>query len=104
MHCRSEQQAEALKAELGARLAACGLQMHPTKTKIVYCKDQRRRGKYPNVIFDFLGYQFRPRRVANTARRVLLWLHACGGPHGAEVDAGDDQKLEHTAADAGDAD
>ncbi|MER9174359.1 reverse transcriptase domain-containing protein [Mesorhizobium sp. M0955] len=42
VHCRSEQQAEALKAELSSRLAACGLQMHPTKTKIVYCKDQRR--------------------------------------------------------------
>ena len=68
VHCRSEQQAEAFKVELGARLAACGLQMHPTKTKIVYCKDQRRRGKYPNVVFDFLGYQFRPRRVANTQR------------------------------------
>jgi hypothetical protein len=40
--------------------------MHPTKTKIVYCKDQRRQGKYPNVMFDFLGYQYRPRRVANT--------------------------------------
>ncbi|WP_366514049.1 reverse transcriptase domain-containing protein [Mesorhizobium sp.] len=68
VHCRSEQQAEALKAELGARLAACGLQMHPTKTKIVYRKDQRRRGKYPNVVFDFLGYKFRPRRVAKTQR------------------------------------
>ncbi|MGX5845430.1 reverse transcriptase domain-containing protein, partial [Mesorhizobium sp. ArgA1] len=62
VHCRSEQQAEALKAKLGSRLVACGLQMHPTKTKIVYCKDQRRRGTYPNVVFDFLGYQFRPRR------------------------------------------
>ena len=31
----------------------CGLQMHPTKTKIVYCKDNRRRGDYPNVMFDF---------------------------------------------------
>jgi RNA-directed DNA polymerase len=60
-HCRNEQQAEALEAELGAPLAACGLQMHPTKTKIVYCRDQRRRGEYPNVVFDFLGYQFRLR-------------------------------------------
>ncbi|MER8438793.1 reverse transcriptase domain-containing protein [Mesorhizobium sp. M1312] len=56
VYCRNEQQAEALQAELRARLAACGLQMHPTKTKIVYCKDQRRRGEYPNVVFDFLGY------------------------------------------------
>ncbi|MCM5690707.1 reverse transcriptase domain-containing protein, partial [Sinorhizobium meliloti] len=56
VHCQSEQQAEALKVELSSRLAACGLQMHPTKTKIVYCKDQRRREAYPNVTFDFLGY------------------------------------------------
>ncbi len=58
VHCQSEQQAEALRVELSSRLAACGLQMHPTKTKIVYCKDQRRREAYPNVTFDFLGYQF----------------------------------------------
>jgi RNA-directed DNA polymerase len=65
-HCRSEPEAEALRDELQARLDVCGLQMHPTKTKIVYCKDKRRRGDYPNVTFDFLGYQFRPRRVANS--------------------------------------
>ncbi len=65
-HCRSEPEAEALRDELQARLDVCGLQMHPTKTKIVYCKDNRRRGDYPNVTFDFLGYRFRPRRVANS--------------------------------------
>jgi len=65
-HCRSEPEAEALRDELQARLDVCGLQMHPTKTKIVYCKDKRRRGDYPNVTFDFLGYRFRPRRVANS--------------------------------------
>ena len=63
MHCRSEQEAEALKAELQARLAECRLEMHPTKTKVVYCKDENRRGKYSNVKFDFLGYCFRPRLV-----------------------------------------
>jgi RNA-directed DNA polymerase len=68
VHCRTEQEAEALRVELQARLEVCGLQMHPTKTKIVYCKDNRRRGDYPNVTFDFLGYQFRPRRVANSQR------------------------------------
>jgi RNA-directed DNA polymerase len=61
VHCRSEQEAEALKAELQARFGECRLELHPTKTKIVYCKDDRRRGKYPNVQFDFLGYSFRPR-------------------------------------------
>ena len=63
VHCRTEQEAEAVKATLRARLAECGLEMHPTKTKIVYCKDGKRRGRYPNVTFDFLGYQFRPRMV-----------------------------------------
>jgi hypothetical protein len=63
VHCRTEQEAEALKAELQARLAECHLEMHPTKTKVVYCKDGKRKGKYPNIKFDFLGYCFRPRLV-----------------------------------------
>jgi RNA-directed DNA polymerase len=63
VHCRSEQEAKAVKAALQARLAECQLEMHPTKTKIVYCKDGKRKGRYANVTFDFLGYQFRPRMV-----------------------------------------
>jgi len=63
VHCRSQQEAEALKAALQARLTECQLEMHPTKTKVVYCKDGKRKGKYPNVKFDFLGYCFRPRLV-----------------------------------------
>jgi group II intron reverse transcriptase/maturase len=63
VHCRTQQEAEALKAELQARLAECHLEMHPMKTKVVYCKDGKRKGQYPNVKFDFLGYCFRPRRV-----------------------------------------
>ena len=57
------QEAEALKAGLQARLAERHLELHPTKTKIVYCRDERRREPYPNVTFDFLGYCFRPRAV-----------------------------------------
>jgi RNA-directed DNA polymerase len=63
VHCRTGQEAEALKAELQARLAECHLEMHPTKTKVVYCKDGKRKDKYPTVKFDFLGYCFRPRLV-----------------------------------------
>lgn len=66
VHCRSEQEAEAVKAALQARLAECQLEMHPTKTKIVYCRDSKRRGQHPNVTFDFLGYCFRPRAVWGT--------------------------------------
>jgi RNA-directed DNA polymerase len=63
VHCRTEQEAETLKVELQTRLAECHLQMHPTKTKVVYCKNGNAKSKYPNMKFDFLGYCFRPRRV-----------------------------------------
>jgi RNA-directed DNA polymerase len=66
VHCRTEQEAEAIKAALQARLAEYQLEMHPAKTKIVYCKDGKRKGRYSNVMFDFLGYQFRPRMVQNS--------------------------------------
>ena len=65
VHCRSEHEAKAVMVELQARFAECGLEMHPTKTKIAYCKDQRRTASYPNVKFDFLGYEFRLRQVKN---------------------------------------
>ena len=72
VHCRTEQEAQAFKAELQARLTECRLELHPTKTKIVYCRDVRRRGKYPNVKFDFLGYCFRPRLVHNSRDNLLF--------------------------------
>lgn len=64
-HCGSEQQAKALRESLEQRFAECGLELHPTKTKIVYCKDDDRRGTYPNETFDYLGYTFRARRSKN---------------------------------------
>jgi len=72
VHCRNEQEAQALKSELQARLAECRLEIHPTKTKIVYCKDKKRKGKYPNVKFDFLGYCFRPRLVRRFRDNTLF--------------------------------
>jgi len=64
-HCHSEEQAKALKDALERRFTACGLELHPTKTKIVYCKDDDRRGTYPHEKFDYLGYTFRARRSKN---------------------------------------
>jgi RNA-directed DNA polymerase len=72
VHCRTEREAQALKAELQARLAECRLELHPTKTKIVYCKDGKRKGTYPNVTFDFLGYCFRPRLVRRSRDNKLF--------------------------------
>jgi RNA-directed DNA polymerase len=60
-HCRSEEQARNLNASLEQRFVECGLTLHPEKTKIVYCKDDERRGTYRDHKFDFLGYTFRPR-------------------------------------------
>jgi group II intron reverse transcriptase/maturase len=72
VHCRSEKEALALKAALHARLAECHLELHPTKTRIVYCRDGRRRREYPNVKFDFLGYRFRPRLVRRLRDNTLF--------------------------------
>ncbi|HZC00722.1 MAG TPA: hypothetical protein VE844_04970 [Gammaproteobacteria bacterium] len=68
IHCKTEAQAQALKAELALRLAECGLELHPAKTRIVYCKDGSPKGQYPNTQFDFLGYTFRARVVKNRKR------------------------------------
>jgi RNA-directed DNA polymerase len=61
VHCRSEREAQTVLAAIRTRLAECGLELHPTKTRIVYCKDGRRRREYPQTSFDFLGYTFQPR-------------------------------------------
>ncbi|QRM40469.1 group II intron reverse transcriptase/maturase [Rhizobium rhizogenes] len=66
-HCRSEDQAMALQNALDARFTDCGLTLHPDKTKIVYCRDESRRGTHPVYKFDFLGYTFRPRLVSKKA-------------------------------------
>jgi RNA-directed DNA polymerase len=64
-HCQSEAQANRLRGVLEQRFTQCGLELHPEKTRSVYCKDDDRRGHYPNEQFDFLGYTFRPRRSKN---------------------------------------
>jgi hypothetical protein len=54
-----------VKAKLAGRLAECPLEMHPDKTRIIYCKGGNRRRDYPNTKFDFLGYCFRARTARN---------------------------------------
>lgn len=65
VHCRSKRQAEELLVRLRDRFNACGLELHPEKTKIVYCKDSVRKGNHDIWQFDFLGYTFRARSVQN---------------------------------------
>jgi RNA-directed DNA polymerase len=76
-HCRSEAQALKLRQALEQRFAECRLQLHPQKTKVVYCNDANRPGKYPEHCFDFLGYTFRPRSAQNRdGRRFVSFLPA----------------------------
>jgi RNA-directed DNA polymerase len=64
VHCATEQQARRVLAALEDRMAEVGLQLHPDKTKIVYCKDRnRRRSDCAETSFTFLGYTFRARRA-----------------------------------------
>ena len=65
-HCRTEKQAQYLKVCLVKRFADCGLKLNEEKTKIVYCKDSNRKGNSEHTSFDFLGYNFRPRKAKNS--------------------------------------
>src|SRR5262249_30287893 len=72
VHCRSEGEAQRVLAAIRERLAVCGLEVHPTKTRIVYCKDGRRRRQYPHVSFDFLSYTFRARPARRRGGKPFL--------------------------------
>jgi RNA-directed DNA polymerase len=65
VHCRSERQARQVRDAIAARLAQVGLELHPDKTRIVYCKDADRTGSAEHEKFTFLGYEFRPRLAKN---------------------------------------
>ena len=65
IHCRTQKEAKSLLIDLGERFKQCKLELNTEKTRIVYCKDDDRKGNYPVTSFDFLGYTFRPRRSKN---------------------------------------
>ena len=65
LHCQTQEEAERLREAIIERLAECGLELNLQKTKIVYCKDDDRRGNHEHEKFTFLGYEFRPRRAKN---------------------------------------
>ena len=71
-HCRTEKQAQYILEGIRGRLAQCRLELHPEKTKVVYCKDDDRRGRYAEEKFDFLGYTFRPRRSKNKQGKYFV--------------------------------
>lgn len=66
LHCTSQKQAVLIRNKLSERLTDWKLEIHPTKTRIIYCKDSGREGPYEPFSFTFLGYEFKPRRAQNT--------------------------------------
>lgn len=76
VHARSKAQAEFLQRRISDRMEECKLQLHPEKTHIVYCKDNRRRENHSQTSFDFLSYTFRP-RICNTKQGWQLLYVPC---------------------------
>ena len=70
LHCKSLRQANYVLTHISERFLECGLEIHPDKSGIVYCKDANRTEEYPRITFDFLGYTFRPRRCVDKRGRI----------------------------------
>lgn len=77
LHCKSKVQADYVLRNLNNRMMQCGLELHPEKTKLVYCKDHRRQGEHENVKFDFPGYSFQPRTTKSKKTGELFLGFDC---------------------------
>ena len=75
-HCRSAEEARALWRAIAGRFAVCKLVLHSEKTKIVYCKDVNRCGDFRNIRFDFLGFQFRARKIMWVKADRRIFAHS----------------------------
>lgn len=65
LHCKSLKEAKWILSKLQSRFEECLLELHPTKTQIIYCKHGRRKEEYQTTTFTFLGFTFGPRRATN---------------------------------------
>jgi group II intron reverse transcriptase/maturase len=72
IHCVNQAQARSVLEAVRRRMGECKLELHPEKTKVVYCKDDRRRDKFSEHKFDFLGYTFRPRGAWGPSRKTFV--------------------------------
>jgi len=71
VHAATYGHAERLRSAIAARMVEVGLQLHPDKTRIVYCKDDNRRGTHAYTSFTFLGYTFRTRSARSKHGRMF---------------------------------
>jgi len=82
IHCKSEQEALEVLEALNLRLKECKLELHPQKTKIIYCKDKDRPRDYPNTKFEFLGYTFKRVFIKDRLGRLQFNLLASVSVYG----------------------
>ncbi|MFA6059855.1 MAG: reverse transcriptase domain-containing protein [Taibaiella sp.] len=77
IHCNSKAAAEDLLGKLKSRMSDYGLELHPEKTKVVYCKNYHRNEKQDNNSFTFLSYSFQPRTIKsqrNIGERFVVFM------------------------------
>lgn len=74
IHCNTEEKAKEVLKVVQERIEDCDLSLHPTKTKVVYCKDYRRKLKKEEVQFDFLGFSFRPVSKKSSREHESMFL------------------------------
>lgn len=74
IHIKNELYARQVLKALRQRFEECKLELHPDKTKLVYCNRTRRRkkSKAKHQQFDFLGFTFRPRKLMTGDGGVIL--------------------------------
>lgn len=76
IHCSSKEEAEQLLEKLKSRMQQYELELHPEKTKIVYCKNYLRNDKHDSNSFTFLSYSFQPRTVKDRfgrTKRIVMF-------------------------------
>ncbi len=74
IHCHNQEEAEQILIRLSARMKEFELELHPEKTKIVYCKNYLRKARYDNESFIFLSYSFQPRVQQHKFGRKKVFL------------------------------
>jgi group II intron reverse transcriptase/maturase len=72
IHTKSQKQAEYILEKVKLRMQEFKLELHPDKTKIVYCKSANRKEEYSVNSFKFLGVEFRPQTVMNKHGKLFL--------------------------------
>ncbi len=71
IHFQSKGEVDKLLKHLKGRLKECKLEIHPDKTRIVYCRSDKFNGRYEHGSFDFLGYTFKRRYVKSRYRNFF---------------------------------